>query len=131
MSMKYNGDIMEKLKAAGWSEYKIRQQGKLSTSTIKAIKTGDTYITVRVLERICEMLGAQPNEVLVYENDYVTVSRLPSRVPQPTEEEVARFMDEVYAEYDALENPETPRSTFVGIRMQGFYNSWRLEHSNQ
>ena len=126
MPMKYNGDIMEKLKAVGWSEYKIRRQGKLSTSTIRALKAGDTHITVRVLERICEMLGAQPNDVFIYENDYATISE--RETPRPTEEEISRFMDAAYAEYDALENPEMPRSTFIGIRMQECLSQWRDKH---
>lgn len=124
MPMRYNGDIMERLKAAGWSEYKIRQQNKLSTSTIKALKAGDTHITVRVLGRICDMLGgAQPNDVLVYESDHATIAR--ANRAAVSDDEVERFIEGVYAEYDALENPGVPRSVFVGSRLSEFYASHR------
>ena len=122
MSVRYNGDIMEKLKAAGWSEYKIRQQNKLSTSTIKALRAGDTGITVRVLDRICEMLGgAQPNDVLIYESDYKAVARAKN---EPVyDDELGPVLEAARAEYAALENPEIPWSTFMGLRVQEFFLS--------
>lgn len=65
--LKYTKDVMEELKKAGWSEYKIRNSGMLATSAIKAIKCGDTSISTRSIDRICEMLGGvQPGYFLEY-----------------------------------------------------------------
>ena len=57
MTFEYNGDIMARLKGAGWSEYRIRKEKVLSAATIKAVKDGHPTISISSLDRICHMLG--------------------------------------------------------------------------
>ena len=65
MGLEYKCDILEKLKAAGYSTDKMRQKKYLSESVIQHIRAGDR-ISWSSLERICSMLNCQPGDVLVY-----------------------------------------------------------------
>lgn len=84
--LRYSKNVMEELKKAGWSEYRIRATGMLPTSAIKAIRAGDTSISVRSIDRICEMLGGvQPGDFLEYVDPITNVGQhsLPSKTDEP------------------------------------------------
>ena len=67
MPIRFKDDVMGMLKNAGWSEYKLRREKRLSAATIKAIKTGVANVSVRSVAQICELLGGvQPDTVLEY-----------------------------------------------------------------
>lgn len=67
--LRYTKDVLEELKKAGWSEYRIRNEKMLPSSTINALRLKDTGISTRSIDRICEMLGdAQPGDFIEYFN---------------------------------------------------------------
>ena len=107
MALEYEGNIMERLKVAGWSEYMIRKEKRLSAATIKSLKTGDTHISLQTLDRICEMLGGvQPNDVIWY-----TKTKKEERgIIVDIDEKLYIALSD---EYDALKNPTMLRSEYI------------------
>lgn len=91
MPFEFNGDIMAQLKDKGWSEYRIRKEKVLSAATIKAIKSGYPYISIRSLDRICHMLGdVSADSVIKY--------TVPAYKKRPTKDEfIAEVTEEWYA----------------------------------
>lgn len=65
--LKYKGNPVERLRAAGWSSYRIKQEKKLSQVTLQKMREGDTSISVASLGAICDMLECQPGELLRWE----------------------------------------------------------------
>lgn len=59
----YKVDIMDELKKAGYSSYRIRRENILGQATITALnqKRGISWSS---LERICELLNCQPNDLI-------------------------------------------------------------------
>ena len=48
--IRYKIDILDELKKAGYSSYRMRNKKILSEGTIQKLRTGDTSITVSVLK---------------------------------------------------------------------------------
>jgi len=63
----YN-DILEKLKAAGYSTYRLRKESLLSEHTISHIRTGAPISTASV-NIICRLTGLTPGDLLSYVPD--------------------------------------------------------------
>ena len=64
--IRYKIDILDELKKAGYSSYRMRNKKILSEGTIQKLRTGDTSITVSVLNEICNLLDCQPGDILEY-----------------------------------------------------------------
>lgn len=58
-------NILEKLKANGYSSYTLMKHGLLSQSTLTCIRQGKPISTAS-LDVICQLLDCQPGEVLEY-----------------------------------------------------------------
>lgn len=56
-------DILGKLKKAGYSSYRIRNEGLFSEGTIQNIRDGKP-ITVKTLDAICQILHCTIDEVV-------------------------------------------------------------------
>lgn len=57
-------DILEELKKAGYSTYRIRKENILGQGTITALNQGKG-ISWSSLEKICELLNCQPSDLIL------------------------------------------------------------------
>ena len=67
--IRYKINIMEELKKAGFSTYRLRNEKKFSESTMQKFRTGDTTISVVSLNVVCNLLDCQPGDLLVFVPD--------------------------------------------------------------
>lgn len=65
MPIRYKTDILEALKAKGYSTYRIRKEKLLAESTVQAFRKGE-LVSLDNIGRICELLGCQPGDILEY-----------------------------------------------------------------
>lgn len=68
MGLKYKIDVVEALKANGYSTYKIRKDRLLSESTVQKLRRKQP-VSWENIESLCKMLICQPGDLLVYEMD--------------------------------------------------------------
>lgn len=66
MGLKYRGDVLEALKARGYSSYRLRSEKLLSESTIQKLREG-RGVSWDVLETLCRLLDCQPGDLIYYE----------------------------------------------------------------
>ena len=66
--IKFKSGILERLKSAGYTTYKLRKENILGQATIQAIRECQelSYSTV---DRLCQMMGCQPGDILEYVED--------------------------------------------------------------
>lgn len=62
--LRYKMDILQNLKIAGYSTYRIRAEKILSEGTMQRLRTGSTAITVESLGILCNILCCQPGDIL-------------------------------------------------------------------
>ena len=62
--LRYKVNILEELKKAGYSSYRMRQEKILSESTLQRIREGNTLITVESIGVICDILECQPGDLV-------------------------------------------------------------------
>ncbi len=62
--VRYKIDILQELKKAGYSSYRLQKEKLLPASTLNKLRSGDTTITVVSLNAICDMLECQPGDLL-------------------------------------------------------------------
>ena len=65
MPIRYKTDILEALKAKGYSTYRTRKEKLLAESTVQAFRKGE-LVSLDNVARICELLGCQPGDILEY-----------------------------------------------------------------
>lgn len=63
MPIRYKFDVLEALKEAGYSTYKIRKEKILSESTVQAFRRGE-LVALDNIGRVCELLQCQPGDIL-------------------------------------------------------------------
>lgn len=66
MPIVYKINVIQALKKAGYSTYKIRQDNLLSQSTVTKLNQGSTKITIDNLLTLCKLLNCQPGDLLEY-----------------------------------------------------------------
>lgn len=66
MPIKYKIDVLDALKKAGYTTYRIRQEGLLSQSTLQKLRDGKG-ISWENISTICGLLKCQPGDLLEYE----------------------------------------------------------------
>lgn len=66
--LKYKFDVLEALKAAGYSTYRIRNEKLLSESTVQKLREGQS-IGWENLDCLCRMLNCQPSDLLEYKKE--------------------------------------------------------------
>lgn len=64
----YKTDILARLKVAGYNTNKIRQEKIFGQSTLTMIRRGDV-VDPATLNRLCELLRAQPGELIGWRPD--------------------------------------------------------------
>jgi len=62
--IQYKINILQALKDAGYTTYRLQKEKLLSASTVQKIRTGDTTLTIENLNVICDMLECQPGDLL-------------------------------------------------------------------
>ena len=68
MPIKYKINVLEELKKAGYSTYKIRQENIISQSALTAIKNGKS-VTTETISKLCKALDCQPGDIMEYVED--------------------------------------------------------------
>ena len=68
MALKYKIDILEALKAKGYSTYSLRREKVLSESTIQKLRKGEG-IAWDNIETLCRLLDCQPADLMEYVKD--------------------------------------------------------------
>lgn len=66
--IKYKTDILEALKAKGYSTYRIRKEKLFAESTVQAFRRGD-LVSLDNIARVCELLNCQPGDILEYKEE--------------------------------------------------------------
>ncbi len=62
--LRYKVNILEALKKAGYSSYRMRQEKVLSESTLQRIREGSPTITLESISVICDILRCQPGDLV-------------------------------------------------------------------
>ena len=70
MPVRYKIDILEALKLAGYTTYKIRKENILGQSTLQQLRKGE-LVSWANISRICALLNCQPGDILEYEGESV------------------------------------------------------------
>lgn len=66
----YKINVLEALKAAGYSAYKLREEQLMGQGTITCLRSGK-MIRPESLDTICELLGLQPGDIIGYKKEEV------------------------------------------------------------
>ena len=64
--LRYRLDVLQELKKAGYSTYRIREDKILAEGTMQKIRTESTAIRVESLGMLCNILRCQPGDILEY-----------------------------------------------------------------
>lgn len=67
--LRYKVNILEELKKAGYSTYRMRQEKVLSESTLQRIREGNTLVMLESLGVICDILHCQPGDLVEWVED--------------------------------------------------------------
>jgi len=68
MPMRYKTDMLELLKTAGFSTYRIRKDRLLSESTVQKLRNRES-VSWENIETLCRLLQCQPGEIIEYAED--------------------------------------------------------------
>lgn len=67
--VKFKTNLLEALKNAGYTTYRLRKEAIFGEATIKRLRFGDPKITLETLDRLCGLLHCQPGDLLEYVED--------------------------------------------------------------
>lgn len=65
MPFRYTCNILDRLRDAGYTTYKIRKDGILSESTVQKLRAG-TMISLDQIGVVCDLLHCQPWNLIEY-----------------------------------------------------------------
>lgn len=65
MSIKYKIDILEALREAGYTSYKLRTDKLMSESTIQKLRNGE-MVAMSNIDIVCRLLSCQPGDLIEY-----------------------------------------------------------------
>lgn len=68
MPIVYKFDVLEAMKKAGYTSYRLRNEKILSQSTIQKLRQNEP-VSLSNIEIICKLLGCQPGDILAYCNE--------------------------------------------------------------
>jgi len=63
MAIRYKVNVIDALKTAGYSTYRIRKEKLLHEMTLQALRC-DKMVSWDVLDKICGLLGCQPGDII-------------------------------------------------------------------
>ena len=67
MSIRYKLDVLEALKAVGYTTYRLRQEKLMGERVIQQIRDG-TIVSWKTIDTICCLLNCQPGDIVEYIN---------------------------------------------------------------
>ena len=62
--LRYKANILSKLKDAGYSSYRLRQEKILAEGTLQKMRSGNTAITLESLGVVCDILQCQLSDLV-------------------------------------------------------------------
>lgn len=65
MSIRYKINVMDALKAKGYTTYKLRKEKLIGERQMQQIRNGE-IVSTAVLDKLCEVLECQPGDILEY-----------------------------------------------------------------
>lgn len=68
MPIRYKVDVLEKLKDAGYSSYRIRKEAVINQAALQKLREG-RLIAWEQLATVCRLLGCQPGDLVEYVDD--------------------------------------------------------------
>ena len=68
MPIIYKADVLAKLKAAGYSTYRIRKDRLLGEATVQRLRDGEP-VSWENIATICRLLNCQPGDIMEYVDD--------------------------------------------------------------
>lgn len=68
MSIRYKVDVLEKLRDAGYSSYRIRKEAVINQTALQKLREG-RLIAWEQLATVCRLLGCQPGDLIEYVDD--------------------------------------------------------------
>ncbi len=68
--IKYKIDVLDALKKAGYSTYKIRKEKIINENQLQQLRD-NKLLTQDALNRVCQILDCQPGELLEYIPDNI------------------------------------------------------------
>ena len=66
MPIRFKVNVLEMLKEAGYSTYRIKKEKLLAESTVQKLRNNE-MVSVENVSRLCQMLDCQPGDLLEYE----------------------------------------------------------------
>lgn len=66
---RYKIDIIKALKDKGYNATRILRENTLPQATMQKVRTGNTNISLRTVNKICFLLDCQPDDILEYTKD--------------------------------------------------------------
>lgn len=65
MPIYYKLDILEALKAAGYTTYRLRREKIMGERVIQQLRAGE-IVSWKTIDTICSLLGCQPGDIVKY-----------------------------------------------------------------
>ena len=62
--IRYKINILQALKVEGYTTYRLQKEKLISAGTVQKIRHGDTYLSIEMVNTICDLLHCQPGDVL-------------------------------------------------------------------
>lgn len=62
--LRYKIDILQALREAGYTTYRLQKEKLLSAGTIQKIRSGDASLSSDRINAICDLLCCQPGDLL-------------------------------------------------------------------
>ena len=66
MPIKFKVDVLEMLKDAGYTTYRIKKEKLLAESTVQKLRN-DEMVSIDNISRLCQVLQCQPGDIIVYQ----------------------------------------------------------------
>ena len=66
MPIRYKLDVLEALKQAGYSTYRLRKEKILGERVIQQLRNGE-LVSWKTIETICNILNCQPGDIVEYQ----------------------------------------------------------------
>jgi len=63
MPISYKFDVLEALKAAGYTTYRLRQDRILGERVIQQLRSGE-IVSWKTIDTLCELLHCQPGDIV-------------------------------------------------------------------
>lgn len=70
MSLRYKMDILEALKEAGYSAYRLRKEKIFGERVVQQLRQGE-LVSWATIEKVCTLLDCQPGDLVEYVPDEV------------------------------------------------------------